>query len=90
MFKLCSMLRSGAFAAMTAALLSACAPAGPPAAQTDPAAQVARGKYLVSVIGCTDCHTPGGLTPKPDMARYLGGSDIAFSVPGMGASRHRT
>jgi mono/diheme cytochrome c family protein len=46
--------------------------------------QVQRGKYLVSIIPCTDCHTPGTFLGKPDMQRYLGGSDVGFEVPGMG------
>src|SRR5690349_10117958 len=36
----------------------------------------ARGKYLVSVVGCNDCHTPlkmGPNGPEPDMARFLSG-----------------
>lgn len=57
-------------------LLAACAPQAP--------SQVERGKYLVSVIGCSDCHTPGGMTPKPDMARFLGGSDTDFQLTGLG------
>jgi len=61
--------------------LAACSQGGGNQAQGDAAA---RGKYLVAIIGCNDCHTPGGLTPKPDMARFLGGSDISFSVPGLG------
>jgi len=47
-------------------------------------AQVARGKYLVQLAGCTDCHTPGHLLGKPDMARFLGGSDVGFEIPGLG------
>ncbi len=47
-------------------------------------AQVARGKYLVSITGCSDCHTPGGMLGSPDMKRYLGGSDVGFAVPGAG------
>src|SRR5262245_33892562 len=31
--------------------------------------QVAHGKYLVLLGGCTDCHTPGHLPGKPDMSR---------------------
>ena len=46
--------------------------------------QIARGKYLVSVISCGDCHTNGALIGKPDMAHYLGGSDIGFQMPGLG------
>jgi mono/diheme cytochrome c family protein len=46
--------------------------------------QVERGKYLVMVAGCSDCHTPGGLTGTPDATRYLGGSDVGFAIPGEG------
>lgn len=45
---------------------------------------VARGKYLTDVIPCTDCHTPGTFLGHPDMSRYLGGSDVGFSIPGLG------
>jgi len=56
------------------------------AAGTSPSnsAQVARGKYLVSIISCTDCHTPGTLLGKPDFTRYLGGSEVGFEIPGLG------
>jgi mono/diheme cytochrome c family protein len=47
-------------------------------------AQIARGKYLVTIAGCSDCHTPGGLLGNSDMKRYLGGSDVGFSIPGEG------
>ena len=47
-------------------------------------AQVARGRYLVIIAGCSDCHTPGALIGAPDMKRYLAGSDIGFSIPGQG------
>jgi mono/diheme cytochrome c family protein len=46
--------------------------------------QVERGKYLVGIIPCTDCHTPGTFLGHPDMNRYLGGSDVGFEVPGLG------
>jgi len=46
--------------------------------------QIARGKYLVQLAGCTDCHTPGHLLGKPDMSRFLGGSDVGFEVPELG------
>ena len=46
--------------------------------------QVTRGKYLVQIGGCTDCHTPGHFLGKPDAARYLGGSDVGFGMPGHG------
>jgi hypothetical protein len=46
--------------------------------------QVAHGKYLVDIIPCTDCHTPGAFLGHPDMKRYLGGSEVGFVVPGLG------
>jgi mono/diheme cytochrome c family protein len=52
-------------------------------AVADPAT-IARGKYLVAFGGCNDCHTPGYFLGKPDMARYLGGSDVGFGIPGLG------
>lgn len=45
---------------------------------------VERGKYLVAFGGCNDCHTPGYFFGKPDMARYLGGSEVGFEMPGLG------
>lgn len=47
-------------------------------------AAVARGKYLVTIGSCTDCHTPGSFFGKPDMTRFLGGSDVGFAIPGVG------
>src|SRR5262249_45977917 len=47
-------------------------------------AQIAYGKYLVQLGGCTDCHTPGHLLGKPDISRFLGGSDVGLEVPGLG------
>lgn len=45
---------------------------------------VERGQYLVNLGGCMDCHTPGYFLGKPDMARYLGGSEVGFEIPGVG------
>ena len=47
-------------------------------------AQVERGKYLVEVGGCSDCHTPGSFLGHADMTRFLGGSDVGFALPGAG------
>src|SRR4029078_7630814 len=47
-------------------------PAGTPA-KTD---AVKRGEYLVTIMGCSDCHTPmkmGANGPEPDMTRFLSG-----------------
>lgn len=46
--------------------------------------QIARGKYLVTIGSCTDCHTPGHFFGKPDMSKFLGGSDVGFAIPGLG------
>lgn len=72
-------MRCWAMAACMAAALAA--PAWGAAANP----QVARGKYLVTVGGCSDCHTPGTFFGHPDMTRYLGGSDVGFAIPGRGA-----
>ena len=45
---------------------------------------VARGKYLVTIASCNDCHTPGYFLGKPDMKSFLGGSDVGFEIPGLG------
>ncbi len=45
---------------------------------------IVRGEYLVRVGGCTDCHTPGHFMGHPDPARFLGGSDVGFGIPGVG------
>jgi mono/diheme cytochrome c family protein len=68
--------------AFVAAVAALCLPAVSSHA-ADPAA-VARGKYIVTVASCHDCHTPGYFLGKPDMARYLGGSDVGFELPGLG------
>jgi mono/diheme cytochrome c family protein len=50
-------------------------------ARAAPDSLIARGKYLVTVGGCSDCHTPGTFLGKPDLARFLGGSDVGFALP---------
>jgi mono/diheme cytochrome c family protein len=47
------------------------------------AAKVERGKYLVTVGGCNDCHTPlklGPRGPEPDMSRMLSGHPENFPI----------
>jgi mono/diheme cytochrome c family protein len=63
------------------ALVLALAGALPAAAADDP---VTRGKYLVTLGGCTDCHTPGSFFGKPDLTRFLGGSEVGFDMPQLG------
>ena len=48
----------------------------PAPSQAAHAAKVKRGEYLVSIMGCNDCHTPWKMGPKgpePDMDRFLSG-----------------
>ncbi|HEX6979739.1 MAG TPA: cytochrome c [Alphaproteobacteria bacterium] len=46
--------------------------------------RVERGEYLVAIMDCTGCHTPGTLIGKPDPQRYLAGSEVGFQIPGLG------
>jgi mono/diheme cytochrome c family protein len=63
------------------------APAAPgPTAAASPSEQIARGKYLVTIGHCHDCHTPwklGPRGPEPDMSRALTGhpSDLRLPAP---------
>ena len=66
-------------AAAFAAITSAAASATPP----DLSASIARGRYLVHISGCNDCHTPGypetdGKVPEAD---WLVGSEVGFQGP---------
>lgn len=45
---------------------------------------VDRGRYIATIAGCGDCHTPGYFLGQPDMARALGGSEVGFEMPGLG------
>ena len=50
----------------------------------DGAARVERGRYLVSIMGCNDCHTPwkmGPNGPEPDMTRFLSGHPESVVMP---------
>jgi mono/diheme cytochrome c family protein len=53
-------------------------------AQTPPTGAAARGEYLVTAMGCGDCHTPwrfGPNGPEPDMERQLSGHPADLVVP---------
>ena len=65
--------------------------AAAPFASAQPAeTQVERGKYLVELGGCTDCHTPGNFLGHPDMTRYLAGPMSASAFPDTACSSART
>lgn len=68
-------------AVMGAGAVFALIGAGKPSPQIDP---VARGKYLVNLGGCNDCHTPLKMTakgPQPDPDRYLSGHPENIKLP---------
>ncbi len=58
--------------------LAACQRTAPPqAADENATSAVERGKYMVTVAGCHDCHTPkvlGPNGPEPDLSRELSGN----------------
>lgn len=56
-------------------------PAGASAPASGHAAQVERGRYLVGVMSCGDCHTPGTFYGAPDNTRRLAGSEIGWRGP---------
>lgn len=72
---------------------AACQPAAPPPPPApDPAAvkaaQVERGRYLVTLGGCNDCHTPKLMTdkgPALDEKRLLSGHRADLAVPAVPA-----
>ncbi len=57
---------------------------GVPMARAANKHEIARGKYLVSVGSCTDCHTPGHFLGKEEAGKFLAGSDVGFAIPGLG------
>ena len=53
-------------------------------AQTKSAPSAARGKYLLDIMSCNDCHTPfkmGEKGPEPDMTRMLSGHPESMKLP---------
>ncbi len=74
---------AGAGLAAAVAILFA-APAAQASRRDAQATRVERGKYLVSAMGCNDCHTPWQMGPKgpePDMTRMLSGHPSALKMP---------
>jgi hypothetical protein len=66
-------------------LLAAGAAPASAAPELAPGHQVARGAYLVRIMGCNDCHTPFKLGPKgpePDASRELSGHPQSLVITG--------
>ncbi|GAA4325240.1 diheme cytochrome c-553 [Flaviaesturariibacter amylovorans] len=90
-----TLLSLGAIAFVTLGALVACNADQKPSEKTEglvvagattPSADemIARGRYLVTIMGCGDCHTPKIMTaqgPAPDTAHLLGGHPAQLSVP---------
>jgi mono/diheme cytochrome c family protein len=73
-----------AVAAAALAAFVSCSQRQPETASTTPAPTMTpmeRGKYLVTIAGCNDCHTPGFLFGAPDFERTLAGSEMGWSGP---------
>jgi mono/diheme cytochrome c family protein len=66
---------------ITSAALISCAKQTPAPATMTEADQVARGKYLVTITGCNDCHTHGYFYGAPDSTRPLSGSELGWKGP---------
>jgi mono/diheme cytochrome c family protein len=49
----------------------------------DRSAQVERGRYLVTISGCNDCHTPGGMQMGPAVPEkdWLTGVPVGYQGP---------
>ena len=50
------------------------------AKKTDPTL-LAKGQYLVQIMSCGDCHTPGAFYGAPDAERALSGSEMGWKGP---------
>jgi hypothetical protein len=95
MTKQTTLLTVGIGVAATAlAALAGCRPQQPPApAAAGKAAQVERGRLLVSIGGCNDCHTPLKFDadvgmPVPDMTRMLSGHPQGAPDPAAAPAGH--
>ncbi len=69
-----------ALLSVSVALLAACTlVSAKPGAAVDPA--TARGRYLVTLMACNDCHTPGAFYGASDPDRFLAGSEMGWVGP---------
>jgi hypothetical protein len=72
--------------------LAGCKADSTAAADSTAMQRVERGRYLVTAIGCNDCHTPLKMTargPEPDMARMLSGHPSSLEMPRRNWARDR-
>ena len=67
--------------ALAAVALTGAAPPSGTSASKASASKIERGRYLVMICGCNDCHTPGNLYGQPDFDRQLSGSELGWQGP---------
>lgn len=73
----------GALIALAGMLVAARTSTDAEKAKTTANPAIARGKYLVGILGCNDCHTPKKMTPNgpvADMTKELAGH-VAGTMP---------
>lgn len=84
------LLAAAASVGVTLAMSSGCSDGRASDRRTTAGVSVERGKYLVTIASCNDCHTPfkmGEKGPEPDMTRMLSGHPSEFqltSAPNLG------
>jgi mono/diheme cytochrome c family protein len=84
-----AVVMSAAFA-LASIGLKAGGQGGAAPAQMSKAEMVKRGEYLVSAMGCQDCHTPQKMGPdglEPDMSRAFSGHQAGQQVPAPPAAK---
>jgi hypothetical protein len=73
-----------AAAVFLATAMARAVPAPPPGPARADDPRVARGAYLVRIMGCNDCHTPHKMGPnglEPDLTRALSGHPADLVMP---------
>ena len=73
------------------ALVLSCASKAPAKTEMTAEQKVVRGRYLSTIMGCADCHTPGTFYGAPDTTRMLAGSELGWQGPwGVSYARNLT
>jgi mono/diheme cytochrome c family protein len=78
------MVRTAAFVLVAVSVVGAAVAIAASGAKTGKSGKMTpaeRGKYLVSVMGCGDCHTPGTFYGAPIMSRFLAGGEMGWAGP---------
>ncbi len=81
MCRIPSVVLTFSLVTIVSAVLLSCVPKTPVPAPMSEAEVVARGRYLVTITGCNDCHTPGTFWAVPDTTRTLSGSELGWKGP---------